>query len=88
MKNSYRFFNNSACEYFPCHATTHPEAFNCLFCFCPLYLLKDCGGNFQMRGQVKDCSACKLPHHPKGYDYILKKLKETMGKGKGTGEAL
>ena len=44
----YAFFQNRDCEYFPCHETKHPEDFNCLFCYCPLYALgKDCGGNFR-----------------------------------------
>ena len=40
----YSFFQNTNCEYFPCHATKHPEDFNCLFCYCPLYALgRGCG---------------------------------------------
>ena len=35
----YAFFQNTDCEYFPCHKTAHPERFNCLFCYCPLYAL-------------------------------------------------
>ncbi|MBQ3009245.1 MAG: metal-binding protein, partial [Oscillospiraceae bacterium] len=35
MKNSFRFFENRDCEYYPCHKTDHP--LNCLFCYCPLY---------------------------------------------------
>ena len=35
----YAFFQNTACEYFPCHETKFPERFNCLFCYCPLYAL-------------------------------------------------
>ena len=77
MKNSHRFFNNSECEYFPCHKTNRPERFNCLFCFCPLYFFPDCGGNFRMmESGVKDCTNCLLPHVPKGYDHIMKKLRE------------
>ena len=34
----YSFFQHTACEFFPCHETAHPEDFNCLFCYCPLYL--------------------------------------------------
>ena len=42
----YAFFCNKECEFFPCHQTKHPEKFNCLFCYCPLYALGDkCGGN-------------------------------------------
>ena len=37
--NNYSFFNHKECEYFPCHETAHPEEFNCLFCYCPLYTL-------------------------------------------------
>ncbi|WP_243544211.1 cysteine-rich small domain-containing protein [Pseudodesulfovibrio tunisiensis] len=77
MKNSYRFFCNTDCEYFPCHKTARPEEFNCLFCFCPLYFLEECGGNHSRTEQgVKDCTNCLIPHTPKGYDYILKKLRE------------
>lgn len=43
---NYRFFNHSACEFYPCHDMP-AEDLNCLFCFCPLYRLgEDCGGNF------------------------------------------
>lgn len=38
MKESYRFYQNKACEYFPCHPVDDPDSFNCLFCYCPLYL--------------------------------------------------
>ncbi len=73
MENSYRFFCNRECEFFPCHSGADPERFNCLFCYCPLYALGSaCGGDpgFTADG-VKDCSACLLPHSPEGYDYIL-----------------
>lgn len=83
MDNNYKFFRNTDCEYFPCHPTD-PETFNCLFCYCPLYLMgKDCGGNFQYVGPdeaIKDCSNCMIPHKPENYDYILAKLREAMGK--------
>lgn len=38
---SYRFFQNRACEFFPCHAVEDVEKFNCLFCYCPLYLRRN-----------------------------------------------
>ena len=49
----YAFYQNTQCEYFPCHKTAHPEDFNCLFCYCPLYALgRRCGGNFRyLEGQ-------------------------------------
>ncbi len=78
MENSYRFFCNSACKYFPCHKGADEERFNCLFCYCPLYALgSGCGGNFSYTDDgVKDCSACLLPHLPEGYDYILSRWKD------------
>ena len=75
---SYKFFSNTKCEYFPCHKTTDPENFNCLFCYCPLYALKDkCGGNFSYTEKgIKNCTNCTLPHQRKNYDYVIGKFKE------------
>lgn len=76
----YSFFNHSMCEYFPCHKTDKPEEFNCLFCYCPLYALKDkCGGNFRYTEDgIKDCSQCKLPHVKENYGYIMGKFSELI----------
>lgn len=84
---SFRFFQNTKCEYFPCHKNTEsldiedfkPDAFNCLFCYCPLYHLGNkCGGNFViLKSGVKDCSMCITPHKKSNYDYILSKLKDS-----------
>lgn len=69
---SYKFFTNKECEFYPCHNT---DRINCLFCFCPLYNYKDCGGNFVILDNgIKDCSNCNLSHSEKGYDYIIQKL--------------
>ena len=76
MYNSYRFFRNLDCDYFPCHKLEKNEEFNCMFCYCPLYLLEECGGNYENKYGIKDCSDCLLPHRPKGYDYINKKIAE------------
>ena len=46
MSSRYKFFAHRQCEFFPCHQGADPERFNCLFCFCPLYLVPDCGGEF------------------------------------------
>ena len=75
MDNRYRFFQNRECEYFPCHKVNDDSAFNCLFCYCPLYALGDqCGGNFSYTEYgLKDCSNCMLPHSLQGYDYVLSK---------------
>ncbi|MCR3955533.1 MAG: cysteine-rich small domain-containing protein [Gudongella sp.] len=76
MENSYRFYKNRECQYFPCHRVNNEEDFNCMFCYCPLYLMKDCGGNFKDVNGVKDCTNCLIPHGPKGYDYINMKIME------------
>ena len=79
MKN-YSFFQNTACEYFPCHKTEHPEDFNCLFCYCPLYALgKRCGGNFSYsESGYKDCSACLVPHRRENFEKITSRYAEIM----------
>ena len=81
MKNSYWYFENKECKYFPCHEKVG-ECFNCLFCYCPLYTLGDkCGGNFFYTDNgIKDCSKCMIPHCENGYDYINSKLDEISGK--------
>lgn len=76
MENSYRFYGNKACSYFPCHKIDNKEEFNCMFCYCPLYFLQECGGNYTDNKGIKDCTLCILPHRPAGYDYINKKIIE------------
>ena len=78
MENSYRFFENKDCKYFPCHKGL--ADFNCLFCYCPLYTLgSKCGGNFRyLENGVKDCSDCLLPHGRGSYSYIRSKYPELM----------
>ena len=73
MEHNHRFFRNCDCEYFPCHPNPDPEQFNCMFCYCPLYVLDDkCGGQFTYTAEgIKDCSNCLLPHIPEGFDRIL-----------------
>lgn len=76
----YRFFQNTQCEYFPCHKTNRPEDFNCLFCYCPLYALgKKCGGNYRYNDKGnKDCTGCIVPHLRQNYDIITGRYKEIM----------
>ena len=80
MSQNYKFFNHKECEYFPCHKTNDPDNFNCLFCYCPLYALKDkCGGNFRYTDKgIKDCTNCTLPHKRDNYDYIIGKFQEIV----------
>ena len=72
--DSYKFFENRNCEYYPCH--TDIEKINCLFCYCPLYSL-NCGGICKiLENGVKDCSDCTVPHKAENYELINKKLSE------------
>ena len=74
-KPAYAFVQNRACAYFPCHETNDPEHFNCLFCYCPLYRLPNCGGNpSYLSNGIKDCSNCKVPHYH--YAHVIQKLCE------------
>lgn len=77
MENSHRFFENKACQYFPCHKGL--QDFNCLFCYCPMYPRENCPGNpayFDIDGKrIKDCTACAFPHQPDNYDKIMQMLK-------------
>ncbi len=78
MNDNYKFFTNTKCEYYPCHKTSNKEDFNCLFCYCPLYMLGDkCGGNFSYSSNgIKNCTECLIPHKKNNYEYIINKLKE------------
>lgn len=77
---NYDFFQNKACEYFPCHAGADPETFSCLFCYCPLYPLGDqCGGSFTyLDNGIKDCSACLRPHKRENYEQIQKNMLQVI----------
>lgn len=78
--NSYRFFQNRECEFFPCHEVQDEDDFNCLFCYCPLYLDENCIGSPEYivtrRGQrIKDCSSCLVVHRPEMYDKVIAHLR-------------
>lgn len=77
--NSYRFFQNRDCKFFPCHDVQDEDDFNCLFCYCPLYLDDNCIGSPESiitgRGQrIKDCSSCLVVHSPEMYDKVIAHL--------------
>jgi len=85
MTNKHsKFFTNTSCEFFSCHQNIPKEQFNCLFCYCPLYGLKDqCGGNFTyLDNGVKDCTNCGIPHSKNGYDFIMSKKSDIIELGK------
>ncbi len=78
---NYKYFKNEKCEFFPCHKGISEEEFNCLFCYCPLYMLGDeCGGNFIVNNGIKDCTNCLIPHSDGGYDYIMQKMEAVVKK--------
>lgn len=80
MEHSYRFFSNKDCQYFPCHKNL--EDFNCLFCYCPLYLLEKCPGKpeyLERNGKrIKVCTNCTFPHQPENYDIVINILKQKV----------
>lgn len=80
MRDNYKFFSHKNCEFFPCHKVKNLDDFNCLFCYCPLYVLGNkCGGNFSYNEKgIKNCSKCVLPHKKQNYDYIIKKFNEIL----------
>lgn len=72
MTKKYSYFSHKECEYFPCHKDVDKENFNCLFCYCPLYVLgENCGGNFKyLSNGYKDCSDCLYPHFRENYESV------------------
>lgn len=78
----YSYFSHKDCEYFPCHKEADINNFNCLFCYCPLYLYGDkCGGVFKYTDKgIKDCSECLLPHKKENYGNIIQKIEEMAKK--------
>ena len=72
------FFQNTDCEYFPCHRGIKAEDFNCLFCYCPLYALgKKCGGSCKYTEKgVKSCISCAFPHHRENYSQVIARFSD------------
>lgn len=89
MADEYSYFSHRKCEYFPCHKDADPDNFNCLFCYCPLYMLgKECGGNFHYTPEGrKDCSDCLFPHKRENYRAVIGRygdIVDKMAKPEGT----
>ena len=82
MKNSYKFFCNKECEFFPCHKSNLGDDFNCLFCYCPYFFEKECPGTptYKDKGdyRIKVCTDCIYPHVPSSYDQIMLWLRERV----------
>ena len=76
-ENSFKYFKNRACQYYPCHEAEH---INCLFCYCPLYPFADCPGDYTVieKGdtKIKNCTDCMFPHEAKNYGSIIRVLTE------------
>ena len=76
MENSFKYFENRDCKYYPCHKDL--EHINCLFCYCPLYFKDECPGNpkYIEKGDkvIKSCIDCTFPHEADNYAEILKRL--------------
>lgn len=85
---NYDFFQNKACEYFPCHNNADTDSFSCLFCYCPLYALgENCGGNFTYtESNIKDCSNCLVPHRRENYNKIMEKISDVIDLAKKKSE--
>ena len=86
MENNHQFYSNKACKYFPCHEDIPEDEFNCMFCYCPLYLIEKCGGTYtylDINGnKIKDCSNCLTPHKPDAWHKIVPVLTARVyGKG-------
>ncbi len=81
MVNSYRFFENRECRYYPCHEDL--KELNCLFCYCPLYNRENCPGNPQYTEKagkrIKVCAGCTFPHKPENYEAVMELLKTGNG---------
>ena len=78
--NSYKYFENHDCKYYPCHEMPEGEGVNCLFCYCPLYGLENCPGNHsyvEKKGKmIKTCVKCTFPHEEKNFDIITKLIRD------------
>lgn len=78
MENSYKYFENRDCKYYPCHEGI--DEMNCLFCYCPLYHLEHCPGSprfHEKEGKIiKVCTDCTFPHRAENYDRIIELIRE------------
>ncbi len=74
--NSFYYYENRECKYYPCHGGEH---LNCLFCYCPLYHMDDCPGEYdikEIRGkEVKVCTNCMFPHKKENYKEVVARLR-------------
>jgi len=73
--NSYKFFQNRACQFFPCHDNIDEREFNCLFCYCPVYFVACPGTYRRLDDGRKDCMGCSLNHEPRFWEMVQSMMK-------------
>ena len=82
-KNSSQYFENRECEYYPCH--TREDGLNCLFCYCPLYSMPTCPGEYSYivanGKRIKSCENCTYPHKRENYAAIIRILENNVETG-------
>ena len=82
MVNSHRFFENTDCEYYPCHKGI--DEINCLFCYCPMYMMENCPGNPEYKEKegkkIKVCTNCTYPHRAENYDSVIETVARIIKK--------
>ena len=84
-KSDFNFYQNTDCRYFPCHGkepgtgSVPVEDFNCLFCYCPLMHVPNCGGNYTiMENGFKDCMKCTRNHDKDSWKFVISRLRDIM----------
>ena len=71
---SFKYFENRACEFFPCHPDA-TDGHNCMFCRCPLYKNPVCPGTedgtaITLDNGVKDCTNCEWNHRYNNSEFL------------------
>ena len=86
IMNSFKYFENRECKYYPCHEMGEKGGVNCLFCYCPLYFEEDCPGTFHyvLKGEkkIKSCADCTFPHEEENYPEMIKRINGIIARDK------
>ena len=76
---SYKYFENTDCEFYPCHKTVGSGGHNCLFCYCPFHADGECPGSPKyLPNDIKDCSDCTFIHDPRNYEKIISEINRRL----------
>lgn len=63
-----------------CQKCHDMKTINCMFCYCPLYDLESCSGNFTLLPNgIKDCSGCTKPHTEEFVKSYLRSIYKSKG---------